>query len=207
MRHLLAVFLKHPQPGRVKTRLAAELGAVRAAEIYRELAEATLRQLPWEMADVWLCFDPPEQREAVQAWLVPLLPSGACVQWHPQVAGDLGRRMNAVMDAAFALPDTATLTFIGTDCPVLRWPAPVITQQMAEENLDAVFGPAHDGGYYLLALRRPCPELFADIPWSTPQTLSASLAAAARAGRRVRVLEQELRDIDTAEDYRAWLNG
>ena len=203
-RHLLAVFLKFPESGRVKTRLAAELGEEKAVEIYRELVAQTLRHLPWEILEVWLCFDPPERMEDVKTWLSPYIPGTAKVQFVPQSAGDLGDRMRGVMDAAFAGPDTASLTFIGTDCPGLRWPVDVTTERMPREGIDAVFGATLDGGYYLLALRRPCPELFAGIPWSTEHTLAASLTAAEGAGRRVHLLERRLRDIDTAEDVRQW---
>ena len=203
-RHLLAVFLKFPAAGRVKTRLAAKLGAEKAVEIYRTLVAETLRHLPWEMLEVWLCFDPPEQLDDVKVWLAPLIPARANVQFVPQSTGGLGERLRAVMNAAFAQPDTASLTFVGTDCPDMRWPVFVITQRMARENMDAVFGATLDGGYYLLALRRTCPELFENIPWSTEHTLSASLAAAERAGRKVHLLERKLRDIDTAEDFRQW---
>jgi len=203
-RHILAVFLKFPQPGKVKTRLAVELGDERAAEIYRLLVAETLGHLPWEFLDVWLCYDPPEKVAEVTSWLSPLIPGHAAVQFVPQAAGDLGDRLRTVMDMAFALPDTASLTFAGTDCPDMRWPVFVITQRMPKENIDAVFGATLDGGYYLLALRRPCPELFEDIPWSTDRTLTASLAAAECAGRKVHLLERCLRDIDTAEDFRHW---
>ena len=203
-RHILAVFLKFPEPGRVKTRLASELGAEKAAEVYVELVAETLSHLPWEVLDVWMCFDPPEREAEVRVWLRPMIPPQANVQFVPQCTGDLGDRLRAVMDYAFAKPDTASLTFTGTDCPDMRWPVFVITQRMPREKMDAVFGPTLDGGYYLLALRRPCPELFENIPWSTELTLRASLAAAAHAGRRVHLLERKLRDIDTAEDFRQW---
>lgn len=204
-RHLLAVFLKFPEPGKVKTRLATETGDERAAEIYRNLVAVTLAHLPWELLDVWLCYEPPEKAVEVEAWLAPLIPLHAAVQLVPQAAGDLGDRLRAVMNMAFARPDTASLTFVGTDCPEMRWPVFVITQRMAHEDIDAVFGASLDGGYYLLALRRPCPELFTGIPWSTEQTLAASLAAAERAGRKVHLLERKLRDIDTADDFRHWM--
>ena len=204
-RHILAVYLKLPQPGKVKTRLATELGDDRAAEIYRHLVEETIGHLPWELLDVWLCYDPPEAAAEVEAWLKPLIPGHAAVQFVPQAAGDLGDRLRTVMDRAFTHPDIASLTFVGTDCPDMRWPVFVITQRMPKEDIDAVFGATLDGGYYLLALRRPCPELFENIPWSTDRTLTASLAAAERAGRKVHLLERRLRDIDTAEDFRHWM--
>jgi uncharacterized protein len=203
-RHIVAVFLKFPQPGKVKTRLAAELGADRAAEVYADLVAETLRHLPWERLEVWLCFDPPDKESAVKEWLAPLIPENALVQFVPQAAGGLGERLRVVMDLAFAHLDISTLTFVGTDCPEMRWPVFVIMERMFRENIDAVFGPSLDGGYYLLALRRPCPELFENIPWSTERTLTASLAAAERAGCKVHLLERTLRDIDTVEDFLQW---
>lgn len=204
-RHILAVFLKFPEPGKVKTRLAADVGEDRAAEIYRSLVAETLGHLPWELLEVWLCYDPPGKAAEVQAWLTPVIPQHAAVRFVPQAAGDLGERLRAVMDMAFAGSDIVSLTFTGTDCPGMRWPVFVITQRMAKEEIDAVFGASLDGGYYLLALRRPCPELFSSIPWSTEQTLAVSLAAAERAGRKVHLLERKLRDIDTVEDFRHWM--
>lgn len=203
-RHVLVVFLKFPEPGAVKTRLAADVGPHRATELYKCLVAETLRHVPWEMLEVWLCYAPPDRNSGVQAWLSPMVPPGAVIKYLAQASGDLGDRMRAVMEQAFALPDTATLTFVGTDCPEMRWPVFVITQRMARENIDVVFGASLDGGYYLLALRKPCPELFINIPWSTENTLAVSLAAAERAGRKVHLLERRLRDIDTADDLRHW---
>ena len=66
-------------------------------------------------------------------------------------------------------------------------------------NADLVIGPAEDGGYYLLALKRPIPELFEGVPWSTAEVLSRTLAAARRLGLEARTLET-LRDVDTLDD-------
>ncbi len=165
------------------------------------MAEDTLRHLPQDLVKVWVCYDPPERAVDVQAWLEPLLV--ADTEFLAQCPGDLGQRLNAVMEAAFALPGLETLTFMGTDCPEARWPVFVITRRMAAEGVDAVFGATEDGGYYLLTLRVPCPELFRDIPWSTDRTLAASLQAAEAAGRKTHLLQRVLRDIDTVEDLRA----
>ena len=70
------------------------------------------------------------------------------------------------------------------------------------DHQDLVIGPATDGGYYLLALKRADPGLFQGVPWSTPQVLTATLDRAGRLGRSVRVL-RTLGDVDTAEDLAA----
>ncbi len=93
------------------------------------------------------------------------------------------------------------VAIIGTD-------SPAVSRATAVEALDAlsaadvVLGPAEDGGYYLLALRRPQPELFEGVAWSTSSVLADTVARARKAGLSVRLLSP-LRDIDTPEDLRA----
>lgn len=198
----LLVFLKQPEPGRVKTRLVPPLGAQDAAAFYRVLAEAELAGTR-PVADEYrrrLCFTPAAARDAIFTWL-----SGAGLLVHgdvlePQARGDLGERMAAAFEAAFAA-GARRVAVVGTDVP---WLDGTVVVQALEElaTHDAVVGPAADGGYYLLALREPQPALFDGIAWSGPQVLATTLARAARLGLGVRRL-QMLRDVDTLADVRA----
>ena len=91
---------------------------------------------------------------------------------------------------------------IGSDCPgltaaLLREAASVLP------NRDAVIGPADDGGYWLLGLREPCPDLFTDIAWSTPEVYPETLRRLDAYGINPHLLP-ELTDIDTGEDLAAW---
>lgn len=197
MRCGVLLFVKYPEPGKVKTRLAATVGAERAAEIYRQLAEEVLRRLPADL-EVLAMFDPPERAAELAAWL-RRPPGDAALEWIPQSPGDLGVRLRDAFAAGFARGFDA-LAAIGTDCVELghvhfaaAWPA------LAQH--DAVLGPAVDGGYYLLALRAPHPELFRDIAWSTDTVSRQTLDRAAEAGLSLHLLP-ELRDIDTEEDLR-----
>jgi glycosyltransferase A (GT-A) superfamily protein (DUF2064 family) len=89
-----------------------------------------------------------------------------------------------------------------TDCPEVSTGL-IETAFGRLDRADAVFGPAADGGYYLVGMKRPIGELFEAIPWSTDATLSTTLARATAAALEVALLD-ERRDIDTAEDWRRW---
>ena len=196
--HLL-VFAREPVLGRVKTRLAADVGPEAALAVYRELlaltaAAVTAVAVP---ATVWLAEAPHPAADAAQSrpeW--PGLPW--CVQ---PPAGLLGERMAHAFGEAFA-GGAGRVVIIGTDCPGLR---PAILQQAfaALEAHELVVGPAEDGGYYLLGLREPQPALFANKDWSTATVLPDTLADAARLGLRVAQLPV-LRDVDSASDLAAW---
>lgn len=191
----LIVFLRHPRPGAVKTRLVPALGADRAAELYRLMAEAVLQQTvprPGEFERL-VFFDPPEAAEAVREWLPG-------VRLLAQSGGDLGARMADAFDRAFRRGATR-VAIIGTDAPGLS--RQTVTEALdALDAADVVLGPAQDGGYYLLALRASQPRLFAGVDWSTPRVLEETLARAATVGLGVRQLARR-RDLDTLDDLRA----
>jgi uncharacterized protein len=191
MRRCVLFFVKYPEPGKVKTRLAATVGAERAAAIYRSLAEAVRRRLPRDVEVLVLC-DPPERAAEIAHWLGQR--PDQCV---PQAAGDLGTRLEAAFAAGFARGIEA-LAVIGSDCVEIT-PAHFAEVWEALATHDAVLGPAVDGGYYLLALRAPQPALFRDIAWSTDGVCRQTLERAAVAGLRVHLLPT-LRDVDTEED-------
>ncbi len=200
MENLVMVFLKHPEPGRVKTRLAARVGAEEAASIYRRLVWKVLQLIPDEPV-VWLVFDPPEGEFALREWLEPVLVRfGEAVEFRAQCAGDLGARMRGAFDAAFEA-GFARVAVIGTDCVDLDAEVFDAVWRNLDDAADAVFGPAADGGYYLLGLKSRHPELFEHIPWSQNNTLQRSLAAADRAGIVCAMLPV-LCDVDDFEDWK-----
>ena len=192
---LLLVFLKYPRPGRAKTRLVPALGEGAAAALYRTLAEEEVRRTAPVGGEYerLFCFTPAEDREAMAAWF-----PGERL-W-PQPVGDLGQRMAAAFAEAFAR-GARRVAIIGTDVPWVSRDT-VVEALAALDRHDVIVGPARDGGYYLLALREPCPGLFADIAWSTAHVLPATLARARELGLRVHQL-QSLTDLDTIADLRA----
>jgi rSAM/selenodomain-associated transferase 1 len=193
------VFVRAPQAGRVKTRLAAAIGAEAALRVYVRLAEHALAQARASGAEPRVHFTPPDAGEAVRAWLGP----GAA--YLPQAEGDLGERMRGAFEAAFAA-GYGRVVIIGSDLPELT--AELLRRAFALlEAHDAVLGPACDGGYWLLGLRRPVPAAFRGIAWSTAEVFDATVARLRAEGIEPALLE-ELADVDEAGDlppgWREW---
>jgi rSAM/selenodomain-associated transferase 2 len=94
------------------------------------------------------------------------------------------------------------VVLVGTDIPGIR-PAHLAKAFQALRRKDVVIGPARDGGYYLIGLRRPARELFEGIPWGSREVLERTLYAAAAAGLKVELLER-LHDVDRPEDIPVW---
>lgn len=175
----------------MKTRLAAGIGAVAARAVYRTLAEAAWKGLDDPRLERHLWITPPERLAETAAWLH----GAARVAAQPEA--DLGARMSLAFDAAFA-GGAPWAAVVGTD--VLGMDAALVLRAGALlERNDLAIAPACDGGYALLALRRPQPELFSDIPWSTERVLELTLARAAQRGLRVGLLPPA-RDVDTVDD-------
>lgn len=191
----LLVFAKAPIPGQVKTRLAGKLGARGAALLYQQLLRRTL-----EVARAArLC--------PVELWCAPDTRHGffsVCrrqygVRLRPQGAGDLGQRMNRALTRTLA--DGHPTVLIGGDCASLDAGELRAALQHLAAGRAAVLGPAADGGYVLVGLRQPCPEIFRGIAWGTGTVLEATRRLFRRAG--VDWIELPLGwDVDTPADLR-----
>jgi rSAM/selenodomain-associated transferase 1 len=197
MKKRLIVFAREPVPGRVKTRLAAAIGDLAAAELYESMLQdvlKTARQLNGvETVVFWAC------EEAA----LPLLSERYRCSSRRQSAGDLGQRMRAAFEEMFA-DGSDVCCIIGSDVPDLP---PLYIQDayrlLAAPQPDVIFGPSRDGGYYLLGMRQVWPQLFTNIPWSSGAVLELSLAAA-RDSELSTTLLPEWQDIDTLEDLQAY---
>lgn len=188
----LVVMLKEPRPGRVKTRLARDIGAVAAAWWFRHQSAALLRRLDDPRWRLILAVAPDRAARSARVWPAHL----------PRVAqgpGDLGARMGRILRG---LPP-GPVCIVGADVPGLR-AAHVARAFAALGRHDAVFGPAPDGGYWLVGLKRVArpPATFLDgVRWSSPHALGDSVASLP--GRRVAIVDR-LRDVDTAADLGCW---
>ena len=191
----LLIFAKAPVPGRVKTRLAGQLGTRGAADLYKKLLRRTLAIA----RAARLC--------PVELWCAPDGRHGfftACrreygVRLRRQCGGDLGRRMNHALKRTLAARQFAVL--IGGDCVSLGAAELRAAFTRLAAGRDAMLGPARDGGYLLIGLRQSRPVLFRGIAWGT----SAVLAATRRRLRRTGVDWAELPpgwDVDTPADLR-----
>jgi rSAM/selenodomain-associated transferase 1 len=194
MRTQLLVIAKWPAPGRVKTRLCPPATPTQAARIAAAALDDTLATVSATPAD----------RRTLVAAGAPHpdhpVPHAARFPAVPQRGDGLAERLvHAFTDTA--RPGTAAV-LVGMDTPQVRV-AQLTAACDALRTADAVLGPAADGGWWLLGLRRPADAVaLRGVPMSTSDTGAATLAALRRRGLRVALLEM-LRDVDTAADARA----
>lgn len=195
----LIVFTRYPEPGQTKTRLISALGAEGAAALHRQMAEHTLIQVrelrhnrPLSV-EVW--FQGGKEPNNMQDWL------GSELVYQPQSNGELGFRMVQALSSAFQ-DGMESVIIIGTDCPGLN--ANLIAQAFHQLlSHDLVLGPAIDGGYYLIGLRRFIPELFSGINWGTAEVLQQTVEIAKKLDLSVAYLPP-LADVDRPEDLSVW---
>lgn len=204
MKRVILVFLKYPEPGRVKTRLATDLGPEGAALAYRKMVCRVLEQCRNARPDaIGIAFDPKEKTEEIRKWLSPwLVAFPGEITWIPQVPGDLGDRLEGAVADFFRQFGQAKVAVIGTDCVHLDRDIFETAWAELESEDNVVFGPAEDGGYYLMGLSGPRPELFRGIPWSSESTLETSISVAESLGLPVCLLGART-DIDTLSEWKS----
>ncbi len=191
----LLVFAKAPVPGRVKTRLARRYGKLGAATLYQQLLHRNLKLLHRAK----LC--------PIQLWCAPNARHGffvTCrrnykVDLRIQKGHDLGERMNHALTQTLKTSRYALV--IGGDCVSLSHADLCLALQTLEAGHDAVLGPAEDGGYVLLGLRRPCSGLFKGISWGSHRVLAATRRRLQKAGLNWTELPPRW-DVDRPEDVR-----
>ena len=187
MKPTLVVMLKEPRAGRVKTRLGRDIGMTAAAWWFRHQVRRLLRTIDDPRWTTVLAVAPDRAGMASRVWPAHL------PRW-PQGQGDLGDRMARMMAQA-----GGPVCVIGADVPGITR-AHIAKAFKALGDHDAVFGPAHDGGYWLIGLRRahPLPRgLFHGVRWSTEHALADTRATLP--GLRIAEVAS-LRDVDTAAD-------
>ena len=183
--------------GRVKTRLGRDIGMVAATRFYRRTVAHVLRRLAgdgrWKC---WLALSPDKETRGKPFW-----PDNFTAL--KQGGGDIGERMGRALAGMPAGP----VVIIGTDVPAIRLHH-IEAAFKALGHHDVVFGPAGDGGYWLVVAKRsPCtPELFKHVRWSSKHTLADSLAKAQRNKLKVALLDT-LDDVDDGVAYTKWLTG
>jgi hypothetical protein len=194
----LLVLARAPEPGKVKTRLAASLGTNAAAELYEKLLHGCLEM----SVSADLC--------PVEIWCSPS-PQHAFFQHcrdryhtglYPQVKGDIGQRMSHAIMSALQRAEHAVL--IGADCPALGHDDLDRAFNALQQGADVVLGPAEDGGYYLIGMSGCYPSLFENIPWSTQNVLALTETRMRERGLNWHSLPVR-RDVDTAEDYAVYM--
>ena len=192
----LCVFVKAPELGRVKTRLARHLGAAAACRAHEALVAHVLDRLAGcaLTKELWVAGDGAHPQVAV--WSQRL---GAVVQVQPP--GDLGVKMHAAVAACCAAGQPALV--VGSDLPELDGPY-VERAAAALAAHDLVLGPTEDGGYGLVGLKAPAPLLFKSIAWSTPAVLAETRSRADQLRLSIAELPTTW-DVDGIDDWRRFL--
>ena len=193
----LLIFVKAPKPGQVKTRLQTDLSTDEALLLYKAMVEdlvARFRNVVF--CDIKILYWPVNTKEQVQKWL------GYELAYFPQTGTDLGWRMHNSFVWAFA-QNFRRVVIVGSDIPTLE--RSTVTSAFEHmEQYDVVIGPSDDGGYYLIGLNEPHPELFTNIVWSTNTVLADTLEKIRTEKLSVHQLATKT-DVDTFHDVvRLW---
>lgn len=191
-RPCLCVFAKVPSLGRVKSRLAAELGAGAALEAYITLVERGLERLSGTELPLELWVDGDPAHHLVQAWA-----RRHALTVRRQPCGDLGRKMHEAIRRCCAGGRPGIV--IGSDLPEVD-AAYVDRAAALLEAHDVVLGPTEDGGYALVGLKAPLEALFADIPWGTGLVYARTREKSDRLGLSTAAMP-ETWDVDTLADW------
>ncbi len=195
-RTVLIIFAKEPAPDQVKTRLSPPLSPQAAAQLYAQFLEDILEemaQLP--QITMALAYTPDSARTFFQNLAPPATPLVA------QAGEDLGERLRQAFDWGFA-QGAATVLIRNSDSPDLPGVLVMEAQEvLARGRAQAILGPCPDGGYYLVGLKSPHPQLFQGIIWSSSTVLADTLAQAGRQGITAHLLPS-WPDIDTFDDLR-----
>lgn len=186
----IAVMARAAVAGAAKTRLIPALGAEGAAALQAALtAQALSRASATGLRVVLWVAGAPDDSLRRQAAALQL-------ELRLQPSGDLGDRMLAAVSHAHAAG--AACLVIGTDCPA-QTPADLLHAAALLDTHDAVLQPAHDGGYVLIGMHQPRPQLFSQMPWGGDTICAQTLAACRRLGLRLAQL-RPLPDLDRPED-------
>ena len=186
-------FAKSPILGKVKTRISLTHGPQIALNIYIELLSITAQIIAGTRYHVaYTGSNGPDTLESV-------FPSAE--SFFRQSGKDLGKRLHNAFSRFFKIGYDAVCA-IGCDCPALSADDTSYAFRLLEEN-DVIIGPAHDGGYYLIACKENALAIFNAHGWGSPELLGETIALCRTHGLRYRLLKEK-RDIDTYADYAAW---
>ena len=201
----LVIFAKAPIPGQVKTRLCPPLTPDEAASLHGSFVIDMLERTKVAVAKLKLPFDRYLACAPSSALVFfQIMEERQGVKLIDQIGDDLGARMSQAFAAMFARGYQRVL-IVGTDVPSLPLDHYKQTLTLLESH-DLVLGPALDGGYYLIGLKRAAPDLFVGMPWSTERVLEMTREKATTLGLKTALIAP-WRDVDTIEDVQALIEA
>lgn len=190
----LIIFLRLPEFGKVKTRIASTLGDEVALEVYKELTTLTLNLASSLVIPVYLFYEGglPQPAEQISTF-----------EYVHQTSGNLGNKMRHAFEIVLQKHKKAVI--IGSDCPDLAKDDIMSAFDQLDRH-DLVIGPSEDGGYYLLGCKTLAPFLFTDLPWSSSLLFNETIARIESHQMSCHVLRQ-LYDIDEEAEWTRFRNS
>lgn len=194
---IVALFVRVPIPGRVKTRLAQDLGQHGACELYRAMVADILLNIKVSGLPLYLFHDGSDSRGLPREWVE------ASDRVTAQKGENIGERMAAAFEHCFD-ENVDQVILVGSDIPGLD-SGMLLKAAMELKSADVIISPAADGGYCLIAMKRKTfsSKIFQDIPWSTEAVLKNTLDRCGELRMEAALLEV-LQDIDTIKDLRSY---
>jgi len=185
------IFVKNPEVGKVKTRLASKVGEELALKIYQQLLSYTEKMVSSVVAkrEVWYS----QYLNENDLW------DNELFEKNVQIGDNLGSRMRQAFQESYLKNENAKVVLIGSDCAELEKAHINDAFEKLTTN-ELVIGPAKDGGYYLIGMSKFMPEVFDKISWSTSQVLEQTLKRANGINASYYLLEK-LNDVDEVEDW------
>ena len=193
------LFTKYPQPGEVKTRIAAESGPEAAADLARAFVEDTLDMLRWvEDTDVLVCYAPKECGEDMKAWL------GEDRQYAAQKGPNLGIRMRNAFRVAYIFKKYRRVVLLGSDVPHLHDDVVRKGLETLTTRKGTCIAPAEDGGYYLIGFNEEAfePRVLEQVDYEDKATVFDQTLSRLRFYDKRETILDSARDVDTLEDLR-----
>ncbi|MCP4541221.1 MAG: glycosyltransferase [Chloroflexi bacterium] len=189
---VLVIMAKRPAVGQTKTRLCPPLTLDQAAALYEALLQDTIELVAGlDSVQLAIAVTPPEAVDSFRR----ISPPGTILL--PVAGKDIGDCLNQVLNCLLASGHSQAIA-LNSDGPTL--PPTCMQQAVAQlDDADVVLGPSEDGGYYLIGLKQPQPELFQGIEWSTERVTAQTLDRAKALGLNVALLPSWY-DVDTATD-------
>ena len=196
-KNCVLLFVKYPANGRVKTRLADQIGQDTATGLYRNFVTDILATLKSLDVNFKIVFDPPDSKEQFQQWL------GKEYSYIPQAGQDLGQRMKNAFLQTFSGGFNSVIV-IGSDSPDLPAEHLELALKALDTN-DTVIGPSTDGGYYLMGFNKDTflPDVFNGISWSSDRVFSRTINTLKQYRQNMYLLPQ-WHDVDTLADLKSF---
>ncbi|MDQ7788059.1 MAG: TIGR04282 family arsenosugar biosynthesis glycosyltransferase [Thermodesulfovibrionales bacterium] len=191
----IILFVRFPEKGRVKTRLAKDIGEENVWILYKYFVLDLLETVSQGNRALKICYSPPEAGGGMKDWL------GSGHSYMPQCGRDLGEKMRNAIEEVFG-QGCSEIILIGSDIPDL--PHALIESAYAFARHDAVIGPSHDGGYYLIGFKKETflPEIFEGIAWGTERVFGKTMEIFTDSKYNIRILPL-WQDVDRLADLKA----